>query len=258
MSEIRVPIDPLNPGQFFACCGLFEMLPKGQAQALARFEVSESAPRKGHFVVENAGGELGSLLTVLREAQSEGVQLDGDVEGAEGAVQPVRVWTAQEQWLLNWWLDEFQDKTVPWMKCWAGQVRSAGLVSELLSLLEPSTPAVSLFTGATMSKAKFGIDPRSAWNALDFGFSPNAHNKDAATYAAVEVLGCFGLQTFRPFLRASIVRYNLWTDGLPLRVARLAAFRPWPGLRRFQYEFSVDKRGSYKYFGFASFKGRED
>jgi CRISPR-associated protein Csb3 len=235
---------------------LFDLLADGEGEVLARFEANEGRPRQAAFVVENARTELVALLTDLRGAGSKSAR-PKDREELEESVFPVELWAGGREWRLDWWLDEFLDRTTS-LKCWAGQVKSGNLVSELLTLIEPETADDELFRAWAMSKAKFGIDPRSAWNALDFGFSPNEHNKDAATYPAVEVLGCLGLQTFRPVLQRRQVRYNLWTECLPIMVARLAAFRPWTGLPRFEYEFSIDKRGqSYKFFEFAKFQGRK-
>jgi CRISPR-associated protein Csx14 len=256
MDELRIPLDPVNPGQFFACCGLFDLLAGEGQDVFGRYEASESTPRQATFVIEGSTRPLGSVLSMLRQAESESVK-PADREDMKESVFPVALRSGERGWSLDWWLDEFRDKTTQ-LKCWAGQVKSGNLVSELLTLIEPESGEHSLFTVSAMSKAKFGIDPRSAWNALDFGYSPNAHNKDAATYPAVEVLGCIGLQAFRPVLKNRVVPYCLWTESLPLTVARLAAFRPWPGLPRFEYEFSIGKRGqSYKFFGFAQFRGRQ-
>src|ERR1019366_5799654 len=52
VSELRVPMDPLNPGQFFACCGLFELMAKAAPRACAHFVADEARPRRAEFVVE--------------------------------------------------------------------------------------------------------------------------------------------------------------------------------------------------------------
>ena len=254
MNDIRIPVDPMNPGQFFACCGLLDVLSEDQENVLSRFEVSESSPRRGVFVVSGSSMSCSTALNRLRCSQAQSRKPEN--VPIEESVLPVELICGNRQWLLDWWLDEFQEK-ISHFKCWAGQVKSLNLVSELLSLLDPQTSEQTLFDSSTMSKAKFGIDPRSAWNALDFGFSPNAHNRDAATYPAVEVLGCLGLQNFRPIPRRRQATYCLWLENLPIRVARLAAFAPWPGLPCFFYEFAIDKRGqSYKFFTFAEFKAK--
>ena len=34
MPELRIPFDPCNPGQFYACCGLIELFELSGAQTL--------------------------------------------------------------------------------------------------------------------------------------------------------------------------------------------------------------------------------
>ena len=136
------------------------------------------------------------------------------------------------------------------------------MFSDLLGLIEPDGGADRLMTAAKMSKSKFGVDPRSAWNALDFGFSPDTQGKDAATYPTVEMLAAVGLQGFRPKAerREGVVMsyFHLWTTPLPLVVARMGAVAAWDGLPRFDYQFSIVKRGqSYKYFALAKFIQRK-
>jgi CRISPR-associated protein Csb3 len=104
-----------------------------------------------------------------------------------------------------------------------------------------------------MTKTKFGVDPRSAWNTRDLGFSPNEQGRDSATFPTVEILAAIGLQGFRPNSDRRIgVQYSLWKTPLPASVARLAFREPWDGLPHSKYQFSIAKRGqSYKYFTFA-------
>jgi len=247
----------LNPGQFFACCGLFELVEKTAPGACAHFEVNDASPRRAEFVVEDkALPELGTVLGALREARFEQIQ------EAEKSVWPVRLSVAGEEFVLDWWLDTFRERPSN-LKCWAGQVTTRKLFEDLLPLIEPASGPGDLMTAAAMSKSKFGVDPRSAWNALDFGFSPDIQKKDAATYPAVEMLAAIGLQGFRPKVerREGVTRttFHLWTIPLPLAVARMGAVAAWDGLPRFDYQFSISKRGqSYKYFALAEFEQRKD
>ena len=253
MSELRVPMDPLNPGQFFACCGLFELMAKAAPEACAYFVADEARPRRAEFVVAGEGlPQLEAVLGALRDATLE------LIEDGEESVWPVRLGIAGEPMLLDWWLNAFREKPSN-LKCWAGQVTTQKLFDDLLGLIEPDAGAERLMTAAKMSKSKFGVDPRSAWNALDFGFSPDIQKKDAATYPAVEVLAAVGLQGFRPKAeRREGVGFHLWATPLPLVVARMGAVAAWDGLPRFAYEFSISKRGqSYKYFALAKFIERE-
>lgn len=255
MNEIRVPLDPLNPGQFFACCGLFDLLsssPDQKCQALAHFRVDLKIARKAEFVIERVEADLQRELTSLKQARLTAS------DRPEPSIAPVELMMPYRTIVLDWWLNEFRDDTTD-LKCWAGQVKSKTLLEELFLLIPIEAKSKQIFSVPAMSKSKFGIDPRSAWNALDFGFSPNEHNKDAATYPAVEVLGCLGLQAFRPSPKKRIVEYSLWHENLPATVASLASFYPWSGLPCSSYKFDISKRGqSYKFFTFATFQRKQN
>lgn len=253
MPELRLPLDPCNPGQFFACCGLFELAAGKTAGTGAHFVCAEDRPRRAEFVV--SGPELPGLETLLKGLRELTFDL---VDSDEEAIRPVRLRVNGQTLELDWWLDEFREQATR-LKCWAGKVTIRKLFEKLPPLIDDGVTADGLMTSGRMTKSKFGGDPRSAWNALDFGYSPNVHNQDAATYPAVEVLAAIGLQGFRPRAgRRDRVAYSLWTVDLPLAVARIAATAPWDGLPRFDYHFEIAKRGqSYKYFTFGKFDERK-
>lgn len=249
MAEIRIPLDPLNPGQFFACCGLFDLLSCSadqQCQPLAHFRIDEKIARRAEFLISCVESDLRRELRDLKQGT---VTAGND---PEPGIAPVELATNSRMFTFDWWLDEFRADSTD-LKCWAGQVRSKNLMDELLAIFPAEIDSEQLFSARAMSKSKFGIDPRSAWNALDFGYSPNEHNKDAATYPAVEILGCLGLQAFRPAPKKRTVEYCLWQEDLPADVASLAAFYPWSGLACARYKFEISKRGqSYKFFTFST------
>ena len=251
MDELRVRLDPLNPGQFFACCGLMELIELEHPGALGWFELDRTRPRVAEFVIDGTCLEgLSAILGRLKVARPEFSDT-----GPEAPVRPAEILYNGGTLTLDWWLDEFRGETTN-LKCWAGQVTTRNLFTELLPLLDSESTGGDLFERSRMAKAKFGVDPRSAWNTLDFGFSPNEHGRDAATFPAVEVLAAVGLQGFRPDARKrDTVGYGLWLEPLPAAVARLAFRAGWDGLPRRNYTFSIAKRGqSYKYFTFGSEK----
>lgn len=248
MNTISIPLDPTNPGQFYACCGLIDLFDLGGARVQSRFKVSDDHPRSGGFELRSDTElDLSRLLDALRNASFEAL------DHPEKAVKPIRLKLARGEVLLDWWFDAFRIKTAS-IKCWAGQVTTEKLVAELLPAVDPATETNRLFEVPRMMKTRFGVDPRSAWNTLDLGYSPNEHNQDAATYPIVELLAAIGLQGFRPNakIRAS-VEYTLWRNWLPRIPARRAATIRWPGLACSVYQFSIEKRGqSYKFFTFAA------
>lgn len=248
MNNLRIRLDPMNPGQFFACCGLLELCAITKPNTLAWFDLDRVAPHFGTFVIEDhAEADLAEVISRLKQAQ-----LSFPSDKAPAAIRPAVVVYDGRTIVLDWWLDEFRREPSR-MKCWAGQVTSENVLSELLPLLDFGSGPDGLFDQSAMTKAKFGVDPRSAWNALDFGFSPNEHGRDTATFPAVEVLAAIGLQGFRPAVEhRSGVFYHAWQNPLPASVARQAFREPWDGLKHTTYTFAIAKRGqSYKYFTFA-------
>jgi CRISPR-associated protein Csx14 len=245
VSELRVCMDPLNPGQFFGCCGLFELIDLNEPGVLASFRLDAGRPRVAEFVVE-CSLHLQELLAPLKSAQPE-----FDETVPEASIRPATIPYGGRQIVLDWWLNEFRDKAVN-LKCWAGQVTTRNLFCDLLPLIDAGASGEDIFERAHMSKAKFGLDPRSAWSALNFGFSPNEHGDDAATFPTVEILAAVGLQGFRPDAdKREGVSYGVWQAPLPVAVARQAFRTPWPGLLHRRFAFSIAKRGqSYKYFTF--------
>ena len=247
VGELRVQLDPLNPGQFYACCGVLELAGLEHRDVISRFELEAGRPRVAWFhLVGVSDVFLGETLGRLRDAASS----LSFAEGFEAGISPATLAFGRHALELDWWLDEFREKPTP-LKCWAGQVTTRKLFEELLPLLDCDADGEDLLQRSRLTKSKFGVDPRAAWNARDFGYSPNEHGKDSATFIAVEVLAAIGLQTFRPRLERRRARYHLWTRELPVCVARNAANAVWNGLPSSAYQFSIGSRGqSYKFFRF--------
>jgi CRISPR-associated protein Csx14 len=251
MPELRIPFDPCNPGQFYACCGLIELFDLSGAQTLSKFVVNWRRPREGTFVLaSDAGLELGRISKAVKEATYKALARPEaeDRKPEKDSIAPARVSIFGREIVLDWWLECFREKKSE-LKCWAGQVTTSKLVRELPALL---TEGSISYDEGVLTTTRFGIDPRSAWVALNLGYSPNEQGQKSRTYPAVEMLGAFGLQGFRPTgSRADGLTYHLWLSPLPRAVARSVCARPWPGCESAVYRFSLGVRGSYKYFSFA-------
>jgi CRISPR-associated protein Csx14 len=247
--DLRVQLDPLNPGQFYACCGLLELAALAHGPVVSRFEPEPGRPRVSWFCLHDVPSDfLGEALEQLRGAASS-VSFDDDFEAG---ISPTTLIFGNHALELDWWLDKFRERPVP-LKCWAGQVTTRKLFEELLGLLDGETSGSAVFQRSRLTKSKFGVDPRAAWNARDCGYSPNEHGTDSSTFVAVEVFAAIGLQTFWPVVqrRNRTALYHLWTAGLPVCVARSASKAPWDGLPHHAFQFSIASRGqSYKYFRF--------
>jgi CRISPR-associated protein Csx14 len=254
-NNLQIRLDPLNPGQFFACCGLFELLSMEAPGLLSCFALEPNRPRVARFCVQAAQGpeQLGIVLGRLRDAT-----VAFPNEEIEPSVRPAVIAYDKREVTIDWWLDEFREKTTS-IKCWAGQVTTRRLFQELRPLLDIESACEDLFERPALTSSLFGVDPRSAWNTLDLGFSPNEHKVASTIFPAVEVLAAIGLQYFRPdSSKRSAVRYSLWKDPLPASIARLAFCAPWDGMAVDDLVFEICKRGqSYKYFSFAKSADKE-
>jgi len=89
---IRIDVDPTNPGQFFACCGLLELADRLWGAAEGWFD-------RGEFRIA-AVGDLPDLIRGVSLAEL--VQLDpGDDTGS-----PIELGPPLRRLRLDWWRDE--------------------------------------------------------------------------------------------------------------------------------------------------------
>lgn len=252
MHERRISLDPCNPGQFYACCGLIELFEFGGLRILSKFEVNWRRPREAEFVlVSELELDLGSIANAIRDAKYEPLPRPSSEDKLpdKDSIAPARVSIFGKEFILDWWLEWFHHKPRP-IKCWAGQVTT----QKLISILPGMVPNDDLsFDYGVLTTKRFGVDPRSAWVALNLGYSPNEQGQESRTYPVVEMLAAFGLQGFRPAgNRSKGFTYHLWLSPLPLTVARTACAQPWDGLKTAPFQFVLGERGqSYKYFSFA-------
>lgn len=109
--------------------------------------------------------------------------------------------------------------------------------------------------------SRFGFDPRSSRNALDIGWSPDGLKLPIPTALFLEMLALFGANSFFPARVARAgrpdstrgwrarddaapagFRYSLWTQPLPIALARIAAAAGDHPL----FAARDDSRGKYK------------
>lgn len=241
--DIRVRVDVTNPGQFFACCGLLELAHRLWPGACGSFA-------DGEFRVARAGGGCPSLSELIGALRSTDIK-EGKPD-ADKALQ--RVHMTAFGLTLDWWVDASGAKTA--LKLWAGHQTSAGIVETLKGALpECDQPASlpGLFEDARPLTGRFGFDPRSAWNALDAGFSPNEQGIPVATFPAVELLAAVGLQRCRPVqAQDGSLLYATWTVPVPAILAPAASAGLLPVGDTTRYRFRIVGRGSYKAFDFAT------
>ncbi len=235
MPEHRLALDPRNPGQFFACCGLFELSELQCGGGVASF--SEDG-REFLLDTDAAVPPVGLKLEQPSNDKAKADPLESLVLKVGGKGLD-----------LNWWRNEtLTDKSS--LKTWGGQQTPRRVLDQLLPLLGTSLPVAKLFEHSAYTKSRFGVDARSAWEAIDAGYSPNDLQQAAVTFPWVEVLAVAGLQGFRPMdLGYRRARYAVWLTPLPLVTARAACSAPWAGLPSTVFQFEIAGRGQgYKTF----------
>jgi CRISPR-associated protein Csb3 len=220
MSEpIHVAVDPTNPGQFFACCGLLELADRLWPEAEGWF-------KERHFYIASRAGSLAELLNTISRARLMQVGPDDDLS------PPMEI-GAPFDLRLDWWVDERAGGKA--MKVWAGSMRSFRIARAMKGVLCQA----ELHTEALFDRAMVVYDPeerdkkvepyyfdaRRGANALalDIGFMPDALKMTTAAYPAVEFLCLVGLQRARPAPTSSRRVFDYFTWATPMPISLLPA-----------------------------------
>ena len=237
--NIRVAVDPTNPGQFFACCGLFELADRMWAGAEAWFDQT-------HFCVAASSEERGCSLTKLLAAVRAATLVI--VEPENEMTTPLRL-PAPFDLQLDWWNDGRSGGSQ--LKTWAGQQKVVRIARAMHATIgdQSLTPETLLSTSAVLfehgDRAKtvepFYFDARRAAQAhsVDIGFSPDAQGMTMRVFAAVEFLCLIGLQRFHPSSAEDdgVRSYRAWrVPLLPSAAAAVIAGRvDMPQLSEFRF-----------------------
>lgn len=230
--SICIDVDPSNPGQFFACCGLLEL-----ADRLWRY--AEGWFDEQSFSIE-CDGSLEELLKRLVMDSPEPLKVLDNGLTVKSIIAPLRFTFdggASYPLILDVWVRTEVVKrkpavisNTPW-NFWSGQQTSFGIWSSLRLALTQQIQKLEnrqytkILTQHLPLTGRFGFDPSAAWNALDVGFSPNTQQMPVASSPATEMLAAIGLQRFRPVIsdnRKSFL-YSTWGRPLLPSVAASAA-----------------------------------
>jgi CRISPR-associated protein Csb3 len=243
MSElIRVAVDPTNPGQFFACCGLLELADRLWPGTEGWF--------KGREFIIRGGGTLSELLGRLANAEinssltNQQLKRLGTLLSAKKATltpaeadEKLRLsalWKCERLHLskpfdlwLDWWSDEQTGGKA--MKTWAAKQLVLEIARPLLRAInaqkwsESATPDV-LSRRARVEGVPFYFDSHNNCQSTprDTGFGLYTLRNDIDTQGNTRPLlelGAFvGIQRFRPGVIAEkrLLCYSLWP--IPLLV----------------------------------------
>jgi len=239
-ADISVQVDLTNPGQFFACCGLFELADRLWPGAEGWFEAGCF-----HLVCD---GSIEKLIETVIDAELLQIDPESDTSSPMLLAAPFDL-------LLDWWhaADSKQ------LKVWAGSMRSVRIAEAMRAAMAsvPELGALFDFAGVVYAPDQpskkiepYYFDSRRGQSsqAIDIGFAPDALKMKSAAHPAVEFLCLVGLQRFRPAgtKQRRMFVYYIWHDPLPLIVAASVAsgMVRLANIDRFQFEnaFRTDQK----------------
>lgn len=237
-AAITVAVDPTNPGQFFACCGLLELADRLWPGAEGWF-----AEGGREFKIA-CDATLPKLVTAIANATL--IHDDSD----DPYSSPLTIADPFRPLCVDWWVT---DRTgAKDLKVWAGTMESYGIARAMqLALRDERFHSYSLFDegGVVASpddpskkKEPYYYDARRAPNAhaRDVGFSTNDLQLTSTAFPAVEFLCLIGLQVARPAFtdQARIYDYFIWPIPLlsNLLLAAASGALELPGQFGFRFE----------------------
>ncbi|MFO1043483.1 MAG: type I-U CRISPR-associated protein Cas8c [Planctomycetaceae bacterium] len=270
--SIRINVDPTNPGQFFACCGLLELANRMWPGAEAWFETRQ-------FCIEGSGDAtqlfdaladcaMTNTMTADQHTRFEAITAMSVKErkaipGVEDEVKALEkllreapiVFGSPFGMTLDWFLDDFAGGSR--FKTWAGRQ----------SVLEIATSMKDVLKGTdwrnedclTFSARECGLpfnfdsDLGAQGGAIDIGFSFDPLAGSALTRIepmarpALELLAFIGLQRFRAeeIKGENRFLYTAWNRPLAIEVASPAASGALPIVGACRYEFRLLYRTKY-------------
>lgn len=270
-SNISIPFDPTNPGQFFACCGLLEIASRIDSQAEARFGdgvfhirsvcslvqlvdiITQATITNTMSAGQNARMQALSSMT-KKEREKNGLEEEKKTLDALRREEPI-VFTGSVELRIDWFRDELSGGSR--FKTWAGQQS----VLDIATAMHAGTAGIDgTVESALWSNDRggglpfnFDSDLGGQGSALDVGFSfdPLAASEvtriEGTCKPMLELLAFIGLQRFRPreIPRQNRFVYSAWRQPLPPCVAAAVACQAIPIVDTPCYEFRLLYRTKY-------------
>ena len=277
LESIQIKVDVLNPGQFFACCGLLELASRIDPHATAHFE-NECFLTNGDVraVLEcffKCDVKIDTSTTSQNDDIDDPADNENDIDSHRGRIYPMTLGDPFNL-RLDWWTDEEAQKQK--LKTWTAgqrvtdllvgyhkkQKRKGNMAQKYIpSMREHFADAVKRCPHDWLREPwpievpmAFSYDSRlSRNNALDQG---HVGNSIMAFSPAVDVLTLVGLQRFRPRMVETWSRnvYCTWSQPLSVQIASVVTLGLIPQLIHSCFEFPIkprDAQGRYKLFGHA-------
>ena len=269
--SIRVNVDPTNPGQFFACCGLLELADRRWPGAQGWFEgqefciACEGTLSKLLEAFANAAinssltdQELKRLGTLLSANKAKLTQAETDEKLRLSALwrrERLHLSSPFDLW-IDWWFDEQTGGKA--MKTWAAKQLVLEIARPMLRVMKEqrwneSATGDVLTRTARVEGVPFYFDSHNNCQSTprDTGFGLYTLRNDIETQGnarpLLELAAFLGIQRFRPAVitQKKLLCFSLWPVPLPVAVAGVATtgLLSLPGERR--YAFRMLFRSEY-------------
>lgn len=270
--SITIAVDLTNPGQFFACCGLFELAHRLCPGAEAWFENDKFCIASDGTLNAVLDAFVGCCLTnSMTEAQHQrfeqitamkvkerkatpGVEEEEKKLGILLREAPI-VLKHPFNLTLDWFADDYAGGSR--FKTWAGRQSVLDIASAMKDALNNpewhNDACLSFSVKECGLPFNFDSDLGGQGGAIDVGFSfdPLAASSltriETSAKPALELLAFIGLQRFRPTEVKAENRflYTAWNRPLPIQVAMPAACGAIPVAGASRYEFKLLYRTKY-------------
>lgn len=244
--SISVAVDPTNPGQFFACCGLLELADRlwpgaegwffeggGVFSIASKGTLKQLLKELSDAKLQSSLGDDGlrRLASLLSQAKTTLTPQD-EAEKARlrAAWQVERVTlTAPFDISLDWWWDESPGMKA--MKTWAAKQFVLEIARPMLAAIGEikwgdEVPSHCLSEVTKLSGLPFYYDAANyAQNTpRDYGVAPAELKQLPSDRPLIELLTFIALQRFRPLRipKSEHLRYSLWFVPLAPSVAGAA------------------------------------
>ena len=249
---ISLKVDKTNPGQYFACCGLFEIANRLYPDVEAWFD-------EDNFNIFSSTIDIKDLPTQIKKIKLE------QIDPGNKTSSPIRLIHESFSLIIDWYENDFiNGKSI---KTWAGQMSVFNIaraiqyaVIEIIN--ENENDFYSIFDIGTVlfdpSDEKKKVEPyyfdsrRSMGSkASDRGYSINELNKyfgsklkfKTITYSAIEFLCFIGLQRFLPALvgqsNVRLRKYFIWHKPVPIEIAAVISCGAIEVLNPKEYQFEI-------------------
>jgi|GEM_PF-96060 len=273
---VRLLMEPTNPGEFFACCGLLELAHRVWKGAEGWFEGEEFClrPVESHEVrsvcpvglvdalarcllTNNMGATEVARLTELsrmsRKERAKDPRLEDEKKALESQRREAPILLHDPINLrIDWFLDTRAGGSR--FKTWAGQQSVIDIAAGMHGALSQASwdeipPSEWLSQSIPVDSLPFQFDSDLSGQgaAIDAGFSFDPLGLKMPSRPLLELAAFVGLQRFRPLPvpNENLYRFNLWTTPLLPSVAAPAACGAvaTPGASR--YEFRLLYRTKY-------------